>query len=383
MSQSGINKTRDSAREDEIAAKISALRRRRTSTEKKKPEQLGDNPTKNEQSIENGDNSFDSGIVSGARVDGLNIVNGEELDERSVPKRFDELPDWKKEEMLLKQMDEAEKFLKTSPVDGVEERKTEGSTLTKGEGKTTDGEYKPRVSTWGVYPRPDNISRAYGGGRKITEGGVNLQSTECQKRDARVSQMLAAFRTSPDGTNKADEEEVHADEITRAVERAEQLMRETRTKEAIDELELVEKYINEKSLKGGQFLLTLAMAYESIGKRQMAKQIYVRLKRSPFKDISSSATNLYRGFADMQTLRFDNVDNIDDNSSEGIPVLNFVLPDVAAAATDRRYETVISVNSNNTKDGNDEVSLAMNLAIGTVMIAPFILLFLFITLRHH
>ena len=27
--------------------------------------------------------------------------------------------------------------------------------------------YKPKVSTWGVFPRPQNISQAFGGGRTI------------------------------------------------------------------------------------------------------------------------------------------------------------------------------------------------------------------------
>ena len=31
-----------------------------------------------------------------------------------------------------------------------------------------DNDYKPKVGTWGVFPRPRNISAAYGGGRIVT-----------------------------------------------------------------------------------------------------------------------------------------------------------------------------------------------------------------------
>ena len=32
--------------------------------------------------------------------------------------------------------------------------------------------YQPKVSTWGAFPRPNNISEAYGGGRNIAPGQV-------------------------------------------------------------------------------------------------------------------------------------------------------------------------------------------------------------------
>lgn len=32
--------------------------------------------------------------------------------------------------------------------------------------------YKPKVSTWGVFPRPQDISKAYGGGRTIQPADV-------------------------------------------------------------------------------------------------------------------------------------------------------------------------------------------------------------------
>jgi hypothetical protein len=45
--------------------------------------------------------------------------------------------------------------------------------------------YKPKVTTWGVFPRPQNISQAYGGGRNIRPGQA-LETPE-QKLQREVS----------------------------------------------------------------------------------------------------------------------------------------------------------------------------------------------------
>lgn len=39
-------------------------------------------------------------------------------------------------------------------------------------GAGPDGAYRPKVATWGVFPRPANISREYGGGRTLRPGEV-------------------------------------------------------------------------------------------------------------------------------------------------------------------------------------------------------------------
>jgi hypothetical protein len=37
-------------------------------------------------------------------------------------------------------------------------------------GETEEEPYRPKVTTWGVFPRPRNVSEAYGGGRNIKPG---------------------------------------------------------------------------------------------------------------------------------------------------------------------------------------------------------------------
>ena len=48
--------------------------------------------------------------------------------------------------------------------------------VTEVEMLTRAGDYRPKVSTWGMFPRPDNISKAYGGGRTIQKGGEMVRT---------------------------------------------------------------------------------------------------------------------------------------------------------------------------------------------------------------
>ncbi|RYR69769.1 hypothetical protein Ahy_A03g016322 isoform D [Arachis hypogaea] len=54
--------------------------------------------------------------------------------------------------------------------------------------------YKPKVSTWGVFPRPNDISKTFGGGRTIRPGEVLETEEERAAKDARTKQLLAAYK---------------------------------------------------------------------------------------------------------------------------------------------------------------------------------------------
>ena len=59
---------------------------------------------------------------------------------------------------------------------------------------TKDSAYKPKVSTWGVFPRPNNISEAYGGGRTIRPGQQLEPAGDKEARRARVLSKMNEFR---------------------------------------------------------------------------------------------------------------------------------------------------------------------------------------------
>ncbi|XP_057807814.1 uncharacterized protein LOC131022383 isoform X2 [Salvia miltiorrhiza] len=54
--------------------------------------------------------------------------------------------------------------------------------------------YKPKVSTWGVFPRPNNISKTFGGGRTLRPGDALETAEERAAKDARTMQLLADYK---------------------------------------------------------------------------------------------------------------------------------------------------------------------------------------------
>ncbi|KAK3018116.1 hypothetical protein RJ639_003487, partial [Escallonia herrerae] len=55
--------------------------------------------------------------------------------------------------------------------------------------------YKPKVSTWGVFPRPADISKAYGGGRTIQPGHVLETAKDEVAKEKRTRELLAAYKS--------------------------------------------------------------------------------------------------------------------------------------------------------------------------------------------
>ncbi|KAI3744043.1 hypothetical protein L1987_57115 [Smallanthus sonchifolius] len=77
-----------------------------------------------------------------------------------------------------------------------------GDTSKFGNGKVSDSNataeddselYKPKVSTWGVFPRPNNISKTYGGGKTIRPGEVLETAESKAAKQARTRQLIAAY----------------------------------------------------------------------------------------------------------------------------------------------------------------------------------------------
>lgn len=54
--------------------------------------------------------------------------------------------------------------------------------------------YKPKVSSWGVFPRPNNISETFGGGRTIRPGDVLETAEDRAAKDARTRELVAAYK---------------------------------------------------------------------------------------------------------------------------------------------------------------------------------------------
>ena len=83
--------------------------------------------------------------------------------------------------------------------------------------------HKPKVSTWGVYERPADISKAFGGGRQIGVGGYQPSEEEVAKKRAETEALLAAFTKSLGAD--VELQEAHRDEILAATKEAKQMLR--------------------------------------------------------------------------------------------------------------------------------------------------------------
>jgi len=112
-----------------------------------------------------------------------------------------------------------------------EDEVTEGGTkkTTSGIGGTwtgadaaSAGEHKPKVATWGVFERPADISKAYGGGRKIGVDGYTPPEEEVKEKEARTKELLNAYRKSV-GVDR-ELEDKHRAEIEEALKEHEVLM---------------------------------------------------------------------------------------------------------------------------------------------------------------
>eukprot|EP00884_Botryococcus_braunii_P017250 jgi/Botrbrau1/4208/Bobra.0044s0012.2 len=78
------------------------------------------------------------------------------------------------------------------------EMKARGAEIITIDGKasasSTEVEYRPKVATWGVFPRPQNISEAFGGGRNIRPGQELESEADRKARDERVKAAMSAYR---------------------------------------------------------------------------------------------------------------------------------------------------------------------------------------------
>jgi hypothetical protein len=319
-------------REMEIAAKIARLRSAnmlRTQAEK----------------------DASNGSEDGSATDGGGANVKKEKRRAAVPTSFEDLPDWKKEEVMKRQMTAAEGFFgmapskmpATPPTPPLSRPPSSEVSVAPEKGTSpilpvpvVPTPYKPKVNTWGVFPRPANISKEYGGGRPIPLGGTRTpeEQEKAAKHDAEVQAKLATYRKGL-GVDM-EREKAHEMEITAALTAANASMEGSRPYAAVRELEGVIQFVSPLSQRGGDVCLLLALAYEGTGQREKARALYHKLKKSPFLVYARQARQLLAGFDAMELLQ------VTDETAEagGLVTGNFELPDVAVY-TDKRYETAV------------------------------------------
>mmetsp|Transcript_7602 Transcript_7602/g.14432 ORF Transcript_7602/g.14432 Transcript_7602/m.14432 type:complete len:703 (-) Transcript_7602:136-2244(-) len=174
-----------------------------------------------------------------------------------------------------------------------------GGKWSKNETAVEEDVYKPKSGSWGAFPRPRDISKAYGGGRRIGPGfsdeEARLKSTE------ETRERLKRYREKM-GIEVQSEKE-HADEINQALEIAALAMRRGVYSTAVSALEKVTQWCSTNSKIGGKVFLELAMAYEAVGRTQEAITVYSTLSRSRMEDVKFNAKRLLYGLEAMQFMQ--------------------------------------------------------------------------------
>ncbi len=161
--------------------------------------------------------------------------------------------------------------------------------------------YRPANGGWGYFPRPKDISRAYGGGKKIEP--TSTYEDELQKQNS-VNDTREKLRQYRERVGiEVQSEKDHEEEIEAALSIGQLAMQRGVYNAAVSALEKVTKYCSTNSKLGGKVFLELAMAYEAVGRTNEAIQVYSTLCNSRMEDIKFNAKRLLYGIESMKFMR--------------------------------------------------------------------------------
>ncbi|XP_010512984.1 PREDICTED: uncharacterized protein LOC104788918 [Camelina sativa] len=169
----------------------------------------------------------------------------------------------------------------------------------KQEGDGNSDVYKPKVSTWGVFPRPSNISKTFGGGRTLQPGDSVETAEERIAREAQTKKMLAAYKKSI-GLNIDPKLKL---ECEKAIEKGNSLMDSGKLKEALPYYEKVMEKIVFKSELHGQAALQWSICQDSLRKEDKARGMYEKLLSHPNPGVSKKARQFMFSFQAMEMLK--------------------------------------------------------------------------------
>ncbi|CAL5221509.1 g3713 [Coccomyxa viridis] len=158
--------------------------------------------------------------------------------------------------------------------------------------KTGASGYKPKVATWGVFPRPANISKEFGGGRTLKPGEA-LETEEAKAaRRKRVAEKLSSYKKEA-GLLVDPVAEAAAQE---AYNRGQELMREGKLQEANLAFDEAMQHVSFRSCIGGEVTLQKAICLDSLGRNEEAMPLYKLISRHSAPHVARSAKRLLFGF---------------------------------------------------------------------------------------
>ncbi|KAK4757294.1 hypothetical protein SAY87_007421 [Trapa incisa] len=179
--------------------------------------------------------------------------------------------------------------------------KFENSTSTKPEPvKENNSEtYKPKVSTWGVFPRPSNISKTYGGGRNIRPGEELETAEDRAAKDARTRELLAAYKKKI-GLNIDPKLKI---ECEKALKDGDCLMDSGNLKEALLYYEKIMDKLPFQSEIHGRAALQWSICQDSLTRRTQARSMYEKLQNHPNPKVRKRAKQFMFSFQAMEMMK--------------------------------------------------------------------------------
>lgn len=159
--------------------------------------------------------------------------------------------------------------------------------------------YKPKVSTWGVFPRPNNISKTFGGGRTIRPGEILESEEEKAAKEARTKQMLAAYKKKY-GLNIDPKLKIECEE---ALKDGDFLMDAGKLKDALPYYEKVIDKLPFKSELHGLAALQWSICQDSLSRHNEARSMYEKLQSHPSVKVGKKARQFMYSFQAMEMMK--------------------------------------------------------------------------------
>lgn len=167
--------------------------------------------------------------------------------------------------------------------------------------KTDDELYTPARSSWGVFQRPKDISKTYGGGRVISREEMRKMDEDFEKREKEKNTQNRIF------VNEAMRTEFQNEKLIKdSLQRAKNLMGVGNRIAAVELLENVKDKLSWQSDLGGETWLEYAMALETVDRSEDARKIYGQLITSSWNQKTRrNALSLLQGLDITSKIRKD------------------------------------------------------------------------------
>nr|GMD38233.1 uncharacterized protein LOC109155969 isoform X2 [Ipomoea batatas] len=159
--------------------------------------------------------------------------------------------------------------------------------------------YKPKVSTWGVFPRPSNISKTFGGGRNLNPGEALETTEEKAAKQARSRQLLAAYKAKK---GLVIEPKLKL-ECQKALSDGDSLMELGKLREAIPLYEKVMDRLSFQTELYGLAALQWSICQDSLQRRNEARSMYEKLQSHPNIQVSKKAKQFAFSFQAMEMMK--------------------------------------------------------------------------------